>query len=92
MNVIYTIRGNNISSSPTDIDIWGKVLKKIRKKISLLTYATWFEDTKLYLINNGEAVVKVPKLIHKKLLKENYNDMISEYLTKEINYRSKEQV
>ena len=92
MNVIYTIRGNNISSSPTEVDIWEKVLNKIKENITPLTYATWFENTKLYLINNGEAVVKVPTLINKKYLKENYNDMINEYLIKEIKYRNKEDV
>ncbi|MGN1268817.1 MAG: DnaA N-terminal domain-containing protein [Candidatus Aphodocola sp.] len=92
MNVIYTIRGNNISSSPTEVDIWEKVLNKIRENISSLAYATWFEDTSLLLINGDEAFIKVPKLIHKKLLKENYNDMITECLIEEINYRDKEDV
>lgn len=84
MNIIYSIRGNNISNSTIDDDVWKNVLKKIRKEISALAYDTWFENTKLYIINREEAVVKVPTLIHKKHLKENYNDIINECLIEEI--------
>lgn len=84
MNIIYSIRGNNIISSPIVDDMWKNILKKIKEKITPLAYATWFENTKLYLMNRDEAVINVPTLINKNYLKENYNDVINEYLTKEI--------
>ena len=46
---------------------------RIKKEISSIAYDTWFSETKLHDIDNNIAKVIVPMHIHKKNLKENYN-------------------
>jgi chromosomal replication initiator protein len=59
-------------------NIWNAFLNKIKDQISPMLYETWFQDTKLYSLNNNVATVIVPMNIHKKHLKENYEQLIEE--------------
>ena len=58
--------------------IWNSFLNKIKDEIAPMLFETWFSETKLYYLNNGIAKVIVPMHIHKKHLKENYNNLIVE--------------
>ena len=58
--------------------IWNSFLEKIKQEIAPMLFETWFEETKLIYLNEGIAKVIVPMHIHKKHLKENYNDLITE--------------
>lgn len=65
-----------------DIDgLWKNFLDNIKNKLSPMLYETWFSDTKLISLDNNIALVKVPMHIHKKHLKENYNDIIVDTFT-----------
>lgn len=46
-----------------------------------ISYETWFMDTKLIDLNENSARVLVPMQVHKKHLKENYNDLVEEVFT-----------
>ena len=59
-------------------NIWKTFLDKIKEEISPMLYETWFMETKLAELNNETAKVIVPMHIHKKHLKENYNELIVE--------------
>lgn len=61
--------------------LWNSFLEKIKNELSSIAYETWFAETKLHDINNNVAKVVVPMHIHKKNLKENYNDLIQEIFT-----------
>lgn len=61
--------------------MWITFLEKIKKQISDISYETWFSETKLMDISSGVAKVVVPYHIHKKNLKENYNDLVEETFT-----------
>lgn len=61
--------------------IWQSFLDKIKDVLSPMLYETWFSDTKLLELRDNLAVVLVPMHVHKKHLKENYNDLISEIFT-----------
>lgn len=62
-----------------DLDsIWSSFLDKIKEEIAPMLYETWFVETKLFSLENGIAKIIVPMHIHKKHLKENYNDLISD--------------
>ena len=62
-----------------DLDgIWYTFLEKIKENMSPMLYETWFSETKLISLDNGIAKVIVPMHIHKKHLKENYNDLITQ--------------
>ena len=61
-------------------EIWEKVLKEIKNNVNSLIYASWFEPTKLYKIENDTAIVIVPLEIHKKHLSEHYYKLVSECL------------
>lgn len=62
-------------------NMWITFLSKIKEQISDIAYETWFSETKLIDISSGTAKVLVPYHIHKKNLKENYNDLVEETFT-----------
>lgn len=61
--------------------IWASFLDRIKEVLSPMLYETWFSDTKLIELRDNMAVILVPMHVHKKHLKENYNDLISEIFT-----------
>ena len=61
--------------------IWKNFLDNISKKISPMLFETWFSETKLHSLNNGEATIVVPMNIQKKHLQEHYNELIEEVFT-----------
>ena len=65
----------------TDI-VWNNLLNELKDELSSLSYTTWFVDTKLYKLDNGEAYIIVPMPIHKKHLNDFYGDMIISKLNK----------
>lgn len=62
-------------------NMWTTFLSKIKMQVADITYETWFSETKLIDISSGIAKVLVPYHIHKKNLKENYNDLVEETFT-----------
>ena len=60
--------------------VWNKILSNLKEELSSLSYDTWFEETKLYSLENGEAIIIVPMPIHKKHLQDQYIDIITENL------------
>lgn len=61
--------------------IWRIFLDKMQKSLSPMLYETWFSETKLLELKGNSAKVLVPMPVHKKHLKENYNDMVEEIFT-----------
>ena len=62
--------------------IWSKLLEQIKTELSTISYSTWFQDTKLYKLENDKAYIIVTMLIHKKHLMDNYSDLIINNLQK----------
>ena len=61
--------------------LWGNFLNNIKSQLSPIAYDTWFSETELYMLEDNTAKVIVPMHIHKKNLKENYNDLIEDIFT-----------
>lgn len=61
--------------------IWEEFLNKIKENTNSMIFETWFMDTKLLELDHGVAKVLVPMHVHKKFLKENYNDLIESTFT-----------
>ena len=61
--------------------IWNLFLEKTKNELDPILYDTWFSETKLYDLDNGIAKIIVPMAVHKKHLKENYNDIVEEIFT-----------
>lgn len=61
--------------------IWNLFLEKIKGELDPILYETWFMDTKLIELNDNTAKILVPMQVHKKHLKENYNNIIEEIFT-----------
>lgn len=61
--------------------IWNLFLEKIKEELDPILYETWFMDTKLYELTDNTAKVIVPMQVHKKHLKENYNNIVEEIFT-----------
>ena len=59
-------------------NMWKVFLSKVEIKLKPVLYQTWFKDTKLIDLNNEYAIVLVPLDVHKKHLKENYDEIIKE--------------
>ena len=64
--------------------LWEKVLKRIKNEVNSLVYATWFEKTKLKIIDGNKAIIYVPTEIHQRRLLDHYYDVILNNLLKEI--------
>lgn len=62
-------------------NIWDLFLEKMKQQINPMHFETWFADTKLISLDENCAKVLVPMSIHKKHLKENYNDLVVELFT-----------
>lgn len=58
--------------------IWQKFLEIIQKNLSDITFETWFKENKLIEFNDTTIKILVPDVLHKKHLKENYNDIVEE--------------
>ena len=65
--------------------LWSKVLKKIKPEVTSVVYLTWFENTRLYKIEDNTAIIIVPMEIHRKHLNEIYLDKIVGTLASETN-------
>lgn len=61
--------------------IWNNFLNRVQENISPMLYETWFMETELIELKDNKAKVLVPMHVHKKHLKENYNDLIEEIFT-----------
>ena len=61
--------------------IWNSFLDKIKKEVANISYETWFAETKLVNLNDNIATVLVTYPSQKKMLIENYNDIIEEIFT-----------
>ena len=57
--------------------IWNKFLERIKQEIQPVNYETWFEETKLIEIKNDYAKILVPMTLHKKHMKDVYNDIVT---------------
>lgn len=61
--------------------IWQTFLVRIKDNLSPMLYETWFSETELLELKDNLAVILVPMHVHKKHLKENYCDLITEIFT-----------
>lgn len=61
--------------------LWDNCLTKIKDELSPITFDTWFSETKLYNIVDNKVTLTVPMHVVKKMLMENYNDLIEETFT-----------
>ena len=62
-------------------NIWNSFLEKIKNEIASISYETWFAETKLISLKDNTATVLVPYHSQKKMLIENYKDIIEEIFT-----------
>ncbi len=62
--------------------LWNNFLSQMKEELNSVSYETWFAETQLYELKDGKAKIIVPMSIHKKHLRENYNDLIIEKLNK----------
>ena len=65
--------------------VWSNLLNELKDELSSLAYNTWFNETKLYKLDNGIAYIIVPMPIHKKHLNDFYRDLIVSKLNKVTN-------
>jgi chromosomal replication initiator protein len=64
----------------TQEEIWQSVLAQIQLNISRANFATWFKDTKVLDIKEGQAVILVPNSFAKEWLENKYHKSIFKIL------------
>src|SRR5574344_1595667 len=59
-------------------DLWSNFLAMLNKKITPITYNTWFKPLKLQELDqkNNQIIIQVPMQIHKKMLESNWYDLM----------------
>ena len=60
--------------------LWSNFLEVVKRKISTVSYDTWFKDTKILKQEEGKLFIEVPMSFHKKFLNDTYYDLIDEIL------------
>lgn len=60
--------------------LWSNFLEVAKRKISTVSYDTWFKDTKILKQEEGKLFIEVPMSFHKKFLNDTYYDLIDEIL------------
>jgi len=60
--------------------LWSNFLEVVKRKISTVSYDTWFKDTKILKQEEGKLLIEVPMSFHKKFLNDTYYDLIDEIL------------
>jgi chromosomal replication initiator protein len=60
----------------THEEIWQAVLAQIQLNISRANFATWFRNTKVFEIKEGQAIILVPNSFAKEWLENKYNKSI----------------
>lgn len=66
-------------------EILNQFKEKIQNEIEPMYYDTWFEDLKIYSIENNTVTLLVPMQIIKKKLSEVYNDIIKNIFSEILN-------
>ncbi|MBP3765805.1 MAG: chromosomal replication initiator protein DnaA [Bacilli bacterium] len=61
--------------------LWNSFLERIKGELSPITFDTWFAETKIARIKDNIVTLSVPMHVHKKMLSENYNEIIEEIFT-----------
>jgi len=64
----------------TTEELWRAVLAQIQLDISPANFATWFKNTCIVNLKEGEAVVSVPNSFAKEWLEQKYNKNIFKIL------------
>ena len=65
--------------------LWNKILDQLKNELNSLTFKTWFNETKLYKLEDNKAYVIVPMEITKKHISEKYSTLIVNKINKETN-------
>ena len=65
-----------------NVDIlWSNIIERIKAELTPVLFNTWFSETKLHKLHNGNAYIIVPLSIHKKHIMDNYYDLIIKVLS-----------
>lgn len=64
----------------TPEELWQAVLAQIQLNISQANFATWFKDTQITSLKNGEALISVPNSFVKEWLEQKYGKIILKIL------------
>lgn len=59
-------------------NIWNHFLLRAKESVSDIAFETWFKETELLELKDDYARILVPDIVHKKHLKENYNEFIED--------------
>ncbi len=60
----------------TTEELWQTALAQIQLTVSPANFSTWFKNTEIFSINEGQAVIRVPNSFVKEWLENKYNKVV----------------
>ena len=73
--MVYAVSG---VSGMSNTDFWTNFLDVIAKKTNPVSFSTWFSNIDLINMNNNKLTIKVPMVMHKKILGDTYYTLIED--------------
>ena len=70
--------------SKNHVDVWSNCLKVIRDNVPSISFKTWFEPIVPLKLENNTLTIQVPSPFFYEYLEEQYIDILSKTLRKEI--------
>ena len=67
-------------------DLWQSVLNEIYPEVNSASFHAWFNDLKLIQIKDNKVSIQVPMEIHKRILTQNYYNLIDDAFYKLTNH------
>ena len=59
-------------------DLWQSILNEIYPEVNSASFHAWFNDLKLIKIKDNKVYIQVPMEIHKRILTQNYYNLIDD--------------
>src|SRR6516162_7739895 len=65
-----------IGREPETVNVWDKFLDLIKSRVSINTYSTWFQPTRLNRLEGETLFVQIPSTVFRQVLTRTYGEII----------------
>src|ERR1700688_5056234 len=76
LNLITMTTATQVGRERDTANVWDKFLDLIKSRISINTYSTWFEPTRLSRQEGENLVVQIPSAVFRQVLTRTYGEII----------------
>jgi chromosomal replication initiator protein len=65
-----------LGREPETLNVWDKFLELIKSRVSINTYSTWFQPTRLSRLEGETVFVQIPSTVFRQVLTRTYGEII----------------